>query len=306
MANHGERYAQISENLIDHPKTTRLARSLRVNRLQILGHLTCLWNWALKNALDGDLSKIRYRDIADAARFTDYDDLSDEADVKADQFVKALLECSAREGGAGFLEVLDGRLVIHDWHQYGGKLLEARRKNAVKVQRHRGREKPSPDESITEEKPECNQDVTVTEELRDESLTVTLNKIRGDKNRVEEILPNGRTTRAQDVQPRGLYPPEAPLPLAVQEFISQHGGTESKRWEEELRLDLSGRELTGPPSAYMLGILRRWSREGLPRRGAPPHRDTPRARTEALRDHHAAKLAQELAELGFSATGAVQ
>ena len=145
MANRGERYAQISETLIDHPKTTRLSRALKINRLQIIGHLTCLWNWAMKNALDGDLSRVSYRDISDAARYTDPDDFDEEADRGAERFVKAMIECRPQEGGHGFLEIIDGGLVIHDWAQYGGQMLTKRQSGNDRVKNYREKMKGQSD-----------------------------------------------------------------------------------------------------------------------------------------------------------------
>lgn len=152
MANQGERYAQISETLVDHPKTTRLSRALRINRIQVIGHLTCLWNWAMKIAPDGDISRVSYRDIADAARYTDADDFEEDADIAAEKFVRALIDCRTHEDGAGFLEVVDGDLMIHDWSEYGGKLNAKVSKNAffswVKRQREKGVTVSTTDESF--------------------------------------------------------------------------------------------------------------------------------------------------------------
>ena len=152
MANQGERYAQISETLIDHPKMTELSRSMRINRFQLLGHLTCLWNWAMKNAPDGDLSRFSSRHIADAARITDADDFSEESDEKAQQFVTALVNCRTHDGGAGFLETIEGQIVIHDWDQYGGKFGTKVDKNAffswIKRQRDKGIIIPTTDENF--------------------------------------------------------------------------------------------------------------------------------------------------------------
>jgi len=118
MAAPAERYAQVSETLVNHPKTTRVCRSLRIHRLMFVGHMTCLWNWAMKNAPDGNLSRYSARDISDAAMFTDPDNFDAEEDERADQFVRALVECHANEQSSGFLEYCGESLCIHDWDQY--------------------------------------------------------------------------------------------------------------------------------------------------------------------------------------------
>jgi hypothetical protein len=123
-------YIQADETLPDHPKTTRAVRLLRVNRCQFLGHLNCLWIWAMKNAPDGNLSRFSVRDISDAARWTDRDDFEDSADTAAEKFVGALVECRTHDEGYGFLERdEDGDLYLHDWQDYGGRVEEKRQRN---------------------------------------------------------------------------------------------------------------------------------------------------------------------------------
>lgn len=66
-----------------------------------------------------------------------------------------------------------------------------------------------------------------------------------------------------------VYDPSKPLPVEVQNFVeSKHA--QSKDWERELRLELSLAPSLGEPGAYMKAILKRWEREGLPQRTAPP------------------------------------
>jgi hypothetical protein len=149
------RYAQISETLIDHPKTTRAIRILRMNRFQFVGHLACLWNWTMKNAPDGELTRFTARDIADAARVTDPDDFDADADESAGKFLRALLDCRTSDGGAGFLEMIDGDLLVHDWEEFGGKYHKKRVKNAGRMRVSRARaegensDSPQPDDCAT-------------------------------------------------------------------------------------------------------------------------------------------------------------
>ena len=45
------------QELRHHYKTKRLARELKVTVAAAIGHLHCLWWWAIDFAPDGDLSK---------------------------------------------------------------------------------------------------------------------------------------------------------------------------------------------------------------------------------------------------------
>lgn len=107
------------DNLKDHPKTRRAARLLGVSIPTMVGHLHLLWHWCLTYAEDGDLSGYDHEDIADAMMW--------EGD--ADDLVQALVNCGPGKS-AGFLEHdQDGRLLVHDWMDYAGKLVEKRRES---------------------------------------------------------------------------------------------------------------------------------------------------------------------------------
>lgn len=111
-----------------HPKTRKAARALGIRPVHLVGHLHLLWHWALELAEDGDLSKFDAEDIAIAADW----------DGDPDQFVEALVDCGPGDS-AGFLERDGqcgapeddriGRLVLHDWWTYAGKLVERRRQD---------------------------------------------------------------------------------------------------------------------------------------------------------------------------------
>ncbi len=98
-----------------HPKLKRLARNLNISLPAAVGHLHYLWWWALDYAVDGNLSAYDVYDIADAALW----------DGEPEDFVQALLECGPGSQ-AGFLEETSGGLVLHDWYDYVGALLESR------------------------------------------------------------------------------------------------------------------------------------------------------------------------------------
>lgn len=116
------------QTLRSHPKTRKAARALGIPAVHLMGHLHCLWHWALDLAEDGDLSKFDAEDIAIAADW----------DGDADKFVQALLDCGFGDG-PGFLErdgscgdpedVRTGSLVLHDWWTYAGKLVARRQRD---------------------------------------------------------------------------------------------------------------------------------------------------------------------------------
>ncbi len=110
-------YNEAHSELRDHPKTKRLKRMLKTSLPATIGHLQCLWWWVMDYAPNGDLSKFNAGDIAEGAEWEGDEDV----------FLDALLTCNIGEGGFGFLEkTTDGKLIVHDWWQYGGKLIVKR------------------------------------------------------------------------------------------------------------------------------------------------------------------------------------
>lgn len=109
-------------HLADHPKLKRAARLAGVGIPQMIGHLHLLWWWALKFAPDGDLTDFEIEDLADGAGW----------DGDPGVMVRALVECGPGDS-AGFVEIEDGRTVLHDWDEYGGsytRRVESARKAA--------------------------------------------------------------------------------------------------------------------------------------------------------------------------------
>lgn len=109
------------QTLAGHPKTRKLAHLLGVSKPTAIGHLHCLWWWALDYAPEGDLSRYDALDIALGAEWED----------DAGTLVDALVT-------VGFLDQdVDGTLVIHDWHDYAGKLIERKKANAERMRKAR-------------------------------------------------------------------------------------------------------------------------------------------------------------------------
>jgi hypothetical protein len=102
------------QSLRDHPKTRKLARRVG-GTPQAIGHLHCLWWWALDYAPDGDLSK---HDVEDLAIACEWD--GDPAEI-----IGHLTACGFLDNGAG--------LHIHDWWEYGESLIQQREVNRARA-----------------------------------------------------------------------------------------------------------------------------------------------------------------------------
>ena len=121
------------QQLRDHPKVSRLSRLLDVHRTSAVGLLHFLWWWALDHAEDGDLTDFDCLDLALAAGW--------EGDP--DAFVKALQDCGPGDR-AGFICREDDRLVLHDWDDYAGKLVDRRVKDRERKRLQREKSTPLP------------------------------------------------------------------------------------------------------------------------------------------------------------------
>ena len=108
------------QSLRQHPKVIKAARALGISKVTLIGHLHCLWWWALDYAQDGNLAAYEPADIADAAEWTG----------DPDAFIAALAESSRIGNKPGLLEYHNGTLTIHDWYDYAGKLIDRRREDA--------------------------------------------------------------------------------------------------------------------------------------------------------------------------------
>jgi hypothetical protein len=116
------------QELRNHPKTKRLARQLGISIAAAIGHLHLFWWWAMDYADNGDLSNFNPEDLADAAGW----------DGDAQAFVEAMITCGPGET-FGFIDKVDGKLHIHDWEEYIGKVINRRKKNAEYVKKSKQR-----------------------------------------------------------------------------------------------------------------------------------------------------------------------
>lgn len=120
-----------------HPKTRRLAKRLNIAPAAAVGHLSALWSFTAEFAPDGDLGRFDNEEVELGAGWEGEDG----------KFIGAAK-------AAGYLVERQGSLLIHDWSDYGGKLVERRaaeRKRSAERRATAGR--PQDDRSTTEVRP---------------------------------------------------------------------------------------------------------------------------------------------------------
>lgn len=113
-------WIELHQSLIKHKKTLKAARRLGISKAAMIGHLATLWCWALDNSPTGSLCDCDPDVIADACEY----------DGDPGHLLAVLIE-------VGFIDNQDGSLFLHDWHDYAGKLVASRIKNAERMRKAR-------------------------------------------------------------------------------------------------------------------------------------------------------------------------
>lgn len=127
------------QTLEKHGKLLGLVDALAITKHQAIGHLHCLWWWAIDSAPLGDISKYSASTIASAAGWNEYQEYAYELNqahdfpkaVDAGRFVAALLACGFLDGELNPDKLpKDGpigcNLRIHDWLDFCGDLVKKR------------------------------------------------------------------------------------------------------------------------------------------------------------------------------------
>lgn len=117
-------WIELHDTLSEHPKTEALAQALCINQAWAMGILAALWTWAIRNAPDGDLSRVSDKALARACFW----------ERKPALLADALTRCGW----------LDADRAIHHWQDYAGRLLAKRAANAQRMRARRARTVPEP------------------------------------------------------------------------------------------------------------------------------------------------------------------
>jgi len=143
-------WIRVDVNLRHHPKVRKLGVVLEVDRPH--SYLIDLWSYCAQFARHGDLSDLEPIDIAVGAGWGG----------DPEEFVAGLVAC-------GFLDDDDGGgLVVHDWPEHQGALIERRERDAERARAYRARQRDTRKTSRGR-----SRDVTRTSRGRNGDVTVT-------------------------------------------------------------------------------------------------------------------------------------
>lgn len=163
-------WIEAHQELANHPKTKKLAYKLSLNKPSTIGSLILLWWWAIDYAPDGDLSKFDSAIIADVMCYRG---------KNPDKLISSLIE-------SGFI---NENMTIHDWDQYGGKLIlareESRERAKIRKQNQRERYKNN---NVTRDKPVTDAGQSCDNPVTSEGQTPchAQNSKRTEQNRTEQ------------------------------------------------------------------------------------------------------------------------
>ena len=112
-------WIEVHQSLLTHRKTVVAARTLGIPREHLVGHLVSLWLWALDNAPDGTVGEEAMVEFAAGWR--------GQQPLNIVSFAMAL-----EQAGFLWLEGEPGHesWSITNWHEYAGKLIDRRERDA--------------------------------------------------------------------------------------------------------------------------------------------------------------------------------
>jgi DnaD/phage-associated family protein len=161
-------WIELHQEIWTHRKTLILAFELDLEEMYAASHIIHLWTWALDNVPDGDLSGLPNRVIAYGAGWRKDPDVFINAAVKA-----------------GWFDVTEAGLHIHDWYEYAGRLIEKRKEDAERKRNSRRQSKDV-------QRMSSGQDTDSPQDVqRMSSVTVpnrTLNNNNNNNNAREDIF----------------------------------------------------------------------------------------------------------------------
>lgn len=182
-------WIQVHQQLKDHRKLLAAADELEIEPAHMLGLLISFWLWALDNTPSGSLEGISNRMIARAAQW----------DGNPDELVEVLKNSGLLD------EETAGKLEIHDWYEYTGKLIDQREAEKNRSRRRRAAAaaapptEPQTTAGQTEDAPQGSQKKTagrVNQSRPDQSKADQSKPDQGDQP------PNPQTEAKADAQTR--------------------------------------------------------------------------------------------------------
>ncbi len=181
-------WIEIHQTLPNHRKTIEAATILGIRPAQMVGHLVCFWLWALDNAPDGKITSSRVSHRNGIVTVMSH------WEGNEDEFVNALIEVK-------FLHEDGDTLIIHDWQDYAGKLIDARKANRDRQRRYRERKKKEEPEDEN-----SNANITVTKELCNDSQYSTVQYSTVPNSTVPEDI-NTIVQKPKTEEPKNSKPP---------------------------------------------------------------------------------------------------
>ena len=178
-------WIKVEQTLVNHNKVLDVADDLQIGVPQATGMMILLWLWALDNAPDGSLDKVRPRSLATAAQW----------DGDPDAFVEALKN-------AHLLDVTeDGSLYLHDWHEYGGKLTAKREAEKERSRRRRAETngQPTDDRETTDGRP-------TDDRTDDRETTDGIEKTKSKTKSKSKNLLSSEATASEESEPAAADP----------------------------------------------------------------------------------------------------
>lgn len=244
-------WLRVHQSLVNHRKTLAAAHDLNIPTVYLIGHLVTLWLWCIDNAPDGDLTNISSQDIALIAQWGGDPDL----------FLNAITGNETTR--PRFLERIQGRLQIHDWYDYTGKLIEQREANKERMRAARAKHKYN----------------TVQQQFQN---GVGLDESRVEKSRVEKSITTGGVV---DIHERNFGPIGMPSE-ALQEVFIALGQFDIREVEETYAQARTHNPPLKFPAGWVLSVLQRGSSRSRDRpQKEPPWDPGPMMRERAAEQH---------------------
>lgn len=129
-------FIPIHLTLARHPKTVKLASLLGVERSLAVGCLVTLWTWCAQYVTDGDLSRLTMEEIDAAAGWPHL--RAGHRSNEPGALLHAMVHAKG-PSGHGFVDLVNGRYLLHDWDDYQGHLADIRTRNREAQRRRRAR-----------------------------------------------------------------------------------------------------------------------------------------------------------------------